>query len=162
MREEPKGPNPEYLVQYFDGILRMMIDAGKNSTGTTAMADDGEDDQQQTPFDTQDAAKFMAQASRLWLESSARFWGRSAEISSEFYNEVRRNIADIDSDSSDRSESEGALMDLLRGYVRQMVELPAQESRRLQAEIEKFVEKMEFEGNRNNNRPQRRGHRIKD
>ena len=48
----------------------------------------------------------------------------------------------MDSDPSKSGEARGILVDTLRAYLREMVDLPYQESRRLQAELEEIIRKL--------------------
>ena len=162
MPGEPKEPDLDYLARYFDGMLRMMMNAGRDWTGDATPTDSSEGNRPQTPFSLQNAANFMARASQLWMDSSIRFWGRSAEINSNYYKAASRNLSDMNSDPDQREQAEGTLMDLLRAYVREMADLPAQESRRLQAELEKFVENISSPVDEDSTGTHRRGHRVKD
>ena len=81
----------------------------------------------------------MAQASLAWMNSGFRYWRGWADIYASYYPVIMHNLQVMSADPSRSGEAQGVLIDNLRAYWREMSELPWQESRRLQAELEHII-----------------------
>jgi hypothetical protein len=81
----------------------------------------------------------MAQASLAWMRSGFSYWRGWAEIYASHYPVMMQSLQAMTADPGRWQEARGVLIDNLRAYLREMAELPWQESRRLQAELEKIA-----------------------
>jgi hypothetical protein len=86
-----------------------------------------------------DNAQRMSQLYFVFVNSGYRYLARWAEISAKRYPDFARTLAAINTRPSDCETDMAALMDSLRGFLREMGELPLEESRRLQAEIDAIM-----------------------
>jgi len=96
-------------------------------------------DGQNATSDYGDLLNVMAQASLTWMNSGFRYWRRWLEIYASYYPAIMHSVQVMSSDPGKWEEARGVLIDNLRAYLREMAELPWQESRRLQAEFERIV-----------------------
>lgn len=74
-----------------------------------------------------------------FVNSGYRYLARWAEISSKRYPELARALTAINAGRAVSDEELGALTDSFRAYLREMAELPVEESKRLQDEIEDIM-----------------------
>jgi hypothetical protein len=74
-----------------------------------------------------------------FVNSGYRYLARWAEISARRYPEFARTMTSMSAQPDDSARQMGALLDSVRGYLREMAELPLAESERLQAEIEAII-----------------------
>ena len=86
-----------------------------------------------------DNAQRISQLYFVFVNSGYRYLARWAEISARRYPDFATTLTAINSRPSDCEPDIAALMDSLRGYLREMGELPLEESRRLQAEIDAIM-----------------------
>jgi hypothetical protein len=86
-----------------------------------------------------DNAQRMSQLYFVFVNSGYRYLARWAEISARRYPDFATTLAAINARPSDCETDMAALVDSLRGYLREMGELPLEESRRLQAEIDAIM-----------------------
>jgi hypothetical protein len=87
-----------------------------------------------------DNAQRLAQLYGTFVNSGYRYLARWAEISVKRYADFAQTLASINATPKGSEPQMNAMMDSLRGYLREMAELPLEESKRLQAEIEAIME----------------------
>jgi hypothetical protein len=87
-----------------------------------------------------DDAQRMLSLYMAFVNSGYRYLARWAEISARRYPDFARTLASINAQPRDNEKEIAALVDSLRGFLREMSELPVEESKRLQAEIEAIME----------------------
>jgi hypothetical protein len=88
-----------------------------------------------SPADAADMRRRMLELHLAVVNSGYRYLGRWAEISARRYPELARALASTDADGA-AGPALGATLDSIRGFMREMAELPLEESKRLQSEIE--------------------------
>ena len=86
-----------------------------------------------------DAAKRMQQLFMAFTNSGYRYLARWAEISVKRYPEFTKLTTGMNAKRAITDAELSALVDTLRGYLREMADLPVDESKRLQAEIEAIM-----------------------
>jgi hypothetical protein len=114
-------------------IFRMMS-AAADSFSKYAWCDPA----QGRPMSTEDSQRMM----RLYMafvNSGYRYLARWAEISAKRYPEFAQTIASMSDKPEESDRQVSTLMDSARAYMREMAELPLEESQRLQAEIEAIM-----------------------
>jgi uncharacterized heparinase superfamily protein len=74
-----------------------------------------------------------------FVNSGYRYLARWAEISARRYPEFAQTMATMNAEPAASARQMAALLDSVRGYLREMAELPLAESERLQAEVEAIV-----------------------
>lgn len=87
-----------------------------------------------------DAAKRMQQLYMAFTNSGYRYLARWAEISVKRYPEFTRLSSGMSAKRAISDAELGALVDSLRAYLREMADIPVDESKRLQAEIEAIMD----------------------
>ena len=87
----------------------------------------------------QDTAKRMQQLYMAFCNSGYRYLARWAEISVRRYPEFTRLSTGMTASRAITDAELAALVDSLRAYLREMADLPIEESKRLQAEIEAIM-----------------------
>jgi hypothetical protein len=139
MPSQSNETSAEDLVGYLDEILRLMTSTGKAwAVGDTATTEKpmgpGE-----TVSDFRNLMDFLAQANLVLMTSSFRYWRRLTEIYGSYYPAISRSLLETIADRSGSGEERGLLLDNLRACFREMANLPCQESRLLQAELEQIA-----------------------
>jgi hypothetical protein len=86
-----------------------------------------------------DAAKRMSQLYMAFMNSGYRYLARWAEISVKRYPEFAMLSAGMNANRTITEDEMAALVDSLRAYLREMADLPLEESKRLQAEIDAIM-----------------------
>jgi hypothetical protein len=89
------------------------------------------------------------------VNSGYRYLGRWAEISAKRYPEVARALASTGSEA-EAGRTLGATLDSIRAFMREMAELPLDESKRLQTEIEAILRVGQPASGSTKSRPTRR------
>jgi hypothetical protein len=138
MPSQPNGTSVEDFVGYLDEILRLMTSTGKawaagDKATTSKPMDPGE-----TISDFGNLVDFLAQANLVFMASSFRYWRRLTEIYGTYYPTISRSLLEAIADRSGSGEERGLLLDNLRACFREMADLPCQESRLLQAELDQI------------------------
>ena len=145
MPKETDGANAADYFSYFNEFWRRMAAPGggwaTDDTTTANAQSEPKDPKDQTP-DYGELLDLLARASSVCMNGGFRYWKRWADTYSSFYPVINRSVAAMDSDPSKSGEARGILVDTLRAYLREMVDLPYQESRRLQAELEEIIRKL--------------------
>jgi uncharacterized heparinase superfamily protein len=75
-----------------------------------------------------------------FMNSGYRYLARWAEISARRYPEFAQTLSTMSSETDAARQQTAALLDSIRGYLREMAELPMAESERLQADIERIMD----------------------
>ena len=96
-------------------------------------------DNAEGPGSPVDAAKRMQQLYMAFTNSGYRYLARWAEISVKRYPEFTRLSSGMSAKRAITDAELGALVDSLRAYLREMADIPVDESKRLQAEIEAIM-----------------------
>jgi hypothetical protein len=138
MPRQPNGTSPADLVGYLDEILRLMTSTGKAWVSGDTAATRKSMDPGQTISDFRNLMDFLAQANLVFMTSSFRYWRRLTEIYGSYYPAISRSLLETIADRSGSGEERGLLIDNLRACFREMANLPCQESRLLQAELEQI------------------------
>jgi len=86
-----------------------------------------------------DTAQQMARLYTIFVNSGYRYLARWAEISAKRYPEFAALSAGMNASRTVTDAEMAALVDSLRAYLREMSELPVEEAKRLQAEIDAIV-----------------------
>lgn len=86
-----------------------------------------------------DVMDFMRRAYLAYMTSAMRSWRRLAELYGHYYQAMTDSVMEISAGTSESEEARRILIDNIRAYLREMVELPGQEARWLQAELEKIL-----------------------
>ena len=84
-------------------------------------------------------AQRMLSLYMAFVNSGYRYLARWAEISARRYPDFARTLASINAQPQGSETEVAALVDSLRGFLREMSELPLEESKRLQDEIEAIM-----------------------
>jgi hypothetical protein len=134
----------EDLSVFFDSIMNTMNQfrsdweaadtdsAGKGVISPQALADYTE------------LMTFMGQAYLAWLSSGLRYWGRLSDIYGDYQQAMGQSLLEIQNDPASREQERRVLLDHARAYLREMASLPFQESRLLQAKLEKVARDMRW------------------
>lgn len=85
---------------------------------------------------------FMSQACLVFAASGARYWTRAAQIYAEYSPAIYRMLAASSSRSVSDPEDQRILLDRIRALLRELAELPGQESQWMQAELAKLEGQM--------------------
>jgi hypothetical protein len=132
----------EDLVNSLNEIMRLMASACRAwSAGDTATVSEHTNPEEMISG-YQDLMTFMAQAYLVFMTSGFRYWRRLADIYGRYYPAISRSFLGMNSDPSRSRERLSLLIDDLRACLREMADLPSQESRLLQAELEKIEWKL--------------------
>jgi hypothetical protein len=91
-----------------------------------------------SPKDAADAQQRMLELHLAVVNSGYRYLGRWADIAARRYPEIARALASANTDPA-AGNSFGAALDSIRAFMREMAELPLEESKRLQTEIETIL-----------------------
>ena len=86
-----------------------------------------------------DAAQQMARLYTIFVNSGYRYLARWAEISARRYPEFAALSGGMMASRTVTDAEMAALVDSLRAYLREMSELPVEEAKRLQSEIDAIV-----------------------
>jgi hypothetical protein len=86
-----------------------------------------------------EAAQVVSQALLLCAASSFRYWARTAEIWSQAVPPIAAALADGDRQPGRDQATSAARVDELRRALRELAEVPADESRRLQQALERLL-----------------------
>ena len=124
--------NPDPMDNPFD-IARLMA-AWSQAFSKFAMGASA-DTLSASPADAADMRQRMLELHLAVVNSGYRYLGRWAEISARRYPELARALASSNTDAA-KGTALGATLDSIRGFMREMAELPLEESKRLQSEIE--------------------------
>ena len=92
--------------------------------------------------DYRDVAQFVGRASLAALMSDVRLWWRRTGALAESAFEIGRALQATIANSERRAAGQGTLLDAVRAFFRRVAELPADESRRLQAALDKIAEQV--------------------
>jgi len=85
---------------------------------------------------------FMSQACLVFATSGLRYWTRAAQIYGEYCPVLGQLLSATNSRSLDSTEEQRILLDRLRALLRELAELPGQESQWMQAELAKLEGQM--------------------
>ena len=124
--------NPDPMSGAFDMFRAMAACAEAFNTFAMGSAADAS---HRSPTGTDDERQRMLQVYLAVANSGYRYLGRWAEISAKRYPELVRMLTSMNADPGARGSELGATMDSVRGFLREMAELPLEESKRLQTEI---------------------------
>jgi hypothetical protein len=87
-----------------------------------------------------DGLQVLSQVALALAASGMRYWGRSAELWAKGMPVLVQGFAQMTTGQQDGGrEACRTLLDELRAYVRELAELPAQEARRLQADLDRIA-----------------------
>lgn len=89
-----------------------------------------------SPADAADMQRRILELHLAVVTSGYRYLGRWAEISARRYPEFARALAATNTDAGVQRGAVGETLDSIRAFMREMAELPLEESKRLQTEIE--------------------------
>jgi hypothetical protein len=109
-------------------------DPGEQHTGEPPTEESGNSN------DNAKAAQFMTRLSVAMLNSGAHYSARWAQILAEYLPRFNEGFSLMAGDAANRADARLVLLDHFRAFVREMGELPAQESRRFVAELEDLAE----------------------
>jgi hypothetical protein len=96
------------------------------------------------------------------INSGCRYMMRWAKISGEYYPELAQALLATIADPAGRGRELGATIDGLRAFLREMAELPLDESKRLQTDIEAILAAGGSEGETTPAAPPKRRARVKE
>lgn len=82
---------------------------------------------------------FLGQVYVLFMISGFRYWMRSAEVWGRVVPAIVGRLQKLSNNSGGGDEARAALIDELRASLRELAELPGQESRVLQAELDRLA-----------------------
>ena len=85
---------------------------------------------------------FLGQAWPLLMASGMRYWARAAESWAKLLQVGIQGMAAGSADPTRVAEDRAIQLDALRAGIREVVELPGEESRRLQAELDEIVARL--------------------
>ena len=142
MPEEMSGASGANYFSYFDEFWRKLAAPGVGWATDDATTASAQSDPKDPTPDYGNLLDLMARASFVCMNGSFRYWKRWAEIYSSYYPVISRSVAAMNSNPTRSGEERGILIDSLRAFLRKMVDLPNQESRRLQAELEEIIRKL--------------------
>jgi hypothetical protein len=106
---------------------------GASSEGTSA----GHERPPATP-DTRDIFQFLAQAWLAYVASGLRYWSQLADAWARTVPAVARVLTDGDA-AAKRPDGRAVAIDDLRSRLRELADIPSQESRVLQAELDRIA-----------------------
>lgn len=85
---------------------------------------------------------FLTQAWLVLMASSLRSWTRSGEIWARLLPSIERSVTEASGDPARLAEARAALIDEIRGSLRGLAELAADEARRVEGEIDVVVQRL--------------------
>jgi hypothetical protein len=88
--------------------------------------------------DLRGIVQFLAQAWLAYLGSGLRYWSQLADAWARTAPALLRTLADGDT-SAKHPEARAVALDELRGRLRELADIPSQESRLLQAELDRIA-----------------------
>jgi choline dehydrogenase len=106
---------------------RTHIPGVQAAAGADASADYGE------------SLRLLGQMIPVWAGSGLRYWGRVAEIFGKALPSIARGLAETGAQTKDSRDHSGIVLDELRGYVRELADLPTEEARLLQADLDRIA-----------------------
>jgi hypothetical protein len=86
-----------------------------------------------------DIMQFMSQAYAAYAASGLRYWSRTMDVWAKAILPIASGVAEMSAGDAGRPEARAALIDELRACLRELTEMPQQEARRLEAELEKIA-----------------------
>jgi len=161
------GSLPDDLMRSLVDAMRLLASTGgpgaaSAETGTSPNGDDRAGG---------DAAQLLGRLSLVWMTSGIRYWARAAEIWARALPSLARALADsgaagatsAGAGASERpAEARKILIDELRACLRLLAELPVDEGRRVQAELEAVLRGAGEEPSGPADQPWRRRWKAKD
>ena len=118
-----------------DEELRALSEALRRVTAGQSVADGAGPAGGSRALDYGALAQFLGQAAISFTASGLRYWGRMLELWGAAIPSLARALADSARGAS-AAGGERALVDELRAQLRQLAELPSQELRRLQVDLD--------------------------
>lgn len=86
-----------------------------------------------------DVVQFMSQAYIAYLTSGLRYWSRLTEVWAKVLPPLAGGVAEVSTGNASRPEARAVLIDEVRACLRELAEMPQQEARLLQAQLEKIA-----------------------
>jgi choline dehydrogenase len=121
--------NPDPMRDVFDMFRAWALARNKSASWAA------DDDARGSPTGAADEKQRMLELYLAVVNGGYRYLGRWAEISAKRYPEFVRMLASMNADPAAQAGGAGANMDSVRAFLREMIELPIEEAKRLQAEI---------------------------
>ena len=116
------------------------------------------------PGSSADAAEVPQLLARAWVlavTSALRGWARTAEIWARRGTAVAEGLRELGSDGLTPPDARAALIDELRAGLRELAEVPAEEARHLQAELERLLDSLRPAAPEERGSPYRRRWNVK-
>lgn len=82
---------------------------------------------------------FLGEAWPVLMVSGIRYWARAAEMWVKLLQVGAQSLGPGSADATRAAEDHAVRLDALRAGIRELVDLPGEESRRLQAELDKIA-----------------------
>ena len=114
-------------------LLRLLGDAGRDAMPAGGLLTGS------PSVDYEHLVQLLGRAMLAYAAGGLRYWGRMAEIWAKTLPSVGRALSECGAKAQGGTDPLGALTDEIRGCLRELADLPAQEARRFQAELEKLL-----------------------
>jgi len=152
----------EDMFRTFDELLRTMAATLRGRPMADRAPSSGSVDQEQAGSPEYRAmVDLLTQVHLAYMRSGLRYMNRWIESCSTYYPKIVHALSNAAAKPDRRSDAIGAVMDDLKAYMREMAQLPLDESRRLQAELEEMLQTFRAAGG-DAGGPYRRRRRAKE
>lgn len=131
--------DPDWMTRAMDDMWRAWVDAAKGWTPYTGPLAAATAAAVPRTLAGGVARDDMARIHIACVESGFRYLTRWAEVSMKYYPAMVQAMMGDGATAAARTSKMGTMVDRYRAYMREMAELPLDESRRLQSEIERIV-----------------------
>jgi hypothetical protein len=135
VKREDTTAAPEPLPDFLSEILRLL---GGEPTAPPPGTARAKKQSAQTPVGTSEMLQFLGQAGLAYLASGFRYWSRMADAWAKTLPSVTRAAA-AGRASGTSAEDRAVFIDELRARLRDLVDIPAQEARLLQTELDRIA-----------------------
>ncbi len=138
MSNEGSTPSAEDLGRSLAEILRLIAAAqtttpdGPPTSGNVRKPVD-------VGPDVADIFQFLSQAWLAYVSSGLRYWSRMADAWVKALPSLARTFAAVEGSSPSDPNARAVVVDELRAWLRDLADYPSQESRLLQAELDKLA-----------------------
>jgi hypothetical protein len=126
----------------FEELLRTMASTLRGDATDERAPSSGSADQGQASSSKYRALlDLLTEVHLAYMRSGFRYMSRWSETCGRYYPKIIQALSTAAGDPDRRSNALGAVMDDLKAYMREMGQLPLDESQRLQAELASMLQK---------------------
>ena len=132
----------EDLVRSVADVLQLLGLASEQLNGEDTTTARQSRNSKRVRSDEGEIKEFITQAALAGIMSGFRYWRHVADIHEAYYPAIKRGLTEMSARSQKNGEAPRILMDNVRAYLHEMIELPSRESRLLRDQFEKLERKL--------------------